>query len=96
MAGHISVPVYPTLTADIVEYILEHSEAKLLFVGKLDPVWSEMKKGVPAAMRMVAFPLASRNDHEQWNDIIASYEPQNHYDLSVNCNFIILRIPIFL
>ena len=35
MAGHITVPVYPTLTHETVAYILEHSESKLLFVGKL-------------------------------------------------------------
>ena len=28
MAGHVSVPVYPTLTADTTRYILKHSEAK--------------------------------------------------------------------
>src|SRR5512140_1291811 len=35
MAGHVSVPLYPTLAAGTVRKILEHSEAKLLFVGKL-------------------------------------------------------------
>jgi long-subunit acyl-CoA synthetase (AMP-forming) len=75
MAGHTSVPVYPTLTADVVAYILEHSEAKLLFVGKLDPIWSEMKNGVPGGMRMVAFPLAPGNDYGQWSDIVNSHEP---------------------
>ena len=75
MAGHVSVPVYPVLTKDIVAYILEHSEARLLFVGKLDPVWNEMKKGVPDGMKVVAFPLAPENDYEQWNDIIARHDP---------------------
>src|SRR5258708_5638740 len=36
MAGYTSVPLYPTLTAQSVRQILEHSEAKALFVGKLD------------------------------------------------------------
>ena len=36
MAGHVSVPLYPTLAADTIRQILEHSESKLLFVGKLD------------------------------------------------------------
>lgn len=75
MAGHVSIPVYPTLTADIVQYTLEHSESKLLFVGKLDPIWDEMKKGVPDDIRKVAFPLAPDNDHEQWDDIVAKHEP---------------------
>src|SRR5688572_20845256 len=47
MANHVSVPVYPVLNAGTVRYILEHSDAKLLFVGKLDPVWAEMRQGVP-------------------------------------------------
>ena len=47
MAGHVSVALYPTLNADTVNYILEHSEAKALFVGKLDD-WETMKPGVPA------------------------------------------------
>ena len=36
MAGHVSVPLYPTLAAGTIRQILDHSEAKLLFVGKLD------------------------------------------------------------
>jgi long-subunit acyl-CoA synthetase (AMP-forming) len=75
MAGHVSVPIYPILTAEIVKYTLEHSEAKLLFVGKLDPVWDDMKKGVPADMKTVAFPLAPENHHEQWDSIIANHSP---------------------
>ena len=38
MAGHVSVPLYPTLTSQSVRQILEHSGAQLLFVGKLDAV----------------------------------------------------------
>jgi long-chain acyl-CoA synthetase len=44
MAGHVSVPLYPTLAAGTIRQILEHSEAKLLFVGKLDG-WEGMKPG---------------------------------------------------
>ena len=45
MTGHVSVPIYPTLTAETVKYTLEHSESQLLFVGKLDTrLWNEMIK----------------------------------------------------
>ena len=47
MAGHVSVPLYPTLAAGTIRQILEHSESKLLFVGKLDG-WEAMRPGVPA------------------------------------------------
>ncbi len=75
MAGHVSIPIFPILTADIVQYTLEHSESKLLFVGKLDPIWDEMKKGVPADMPKIALPLAPDNDHDKWDDIIAENAP---------------------
>jgi len=75
MAGHVSIPIFPTLTADIVEYTLDNSDTKLLFVGKLDPIWDDMKKGVPDDMPKIAFPLAPDNDHDQWDDIIAKHDP---------------------
>ena len=75
MAGHVSVPIYPILNASTVRYILEHSDAKLLFVGKLDPVWSQMQSGVPVGVQKVAFPLAPPNDHDQWDAIVARSEP---------------------
>ncbi len=75
MAGHVSVPIFPILTADIVQYTLEHSESKLLFVGKLDPVWEEMKKGVPDDLPKIAFPLSPENDHPKWDEVITTHEP---------------------
>lgn len=75
MAGHVTVPLYPILNAATVRYILEHSESKLLFVGKLDPVWDEMKAGVPADMPRVAFPLAPPSDLPKWDDIVRRHEP---------------------
>ncbi len=74
MAGHVSVALYPTLNADTIQYILEHSESKLLFVGKLDG-WDEIKKGIPDDMPCISFPLAPPNDYETWDSIIAKTEP---------------------
>ncbi len=36
MAGHISVPIYPTINADSIAQIMTHSESKLVIIGKLD------------------------------------------------------------
>ena len=74
MAGHVSVALYPTLNADTIEYILDHSESKLLFVGKLDG-WDGIKKGIPADMPCISFPLAPPNDYESWDSITARTEP---------------------
>jgi long-chain acyl-CoA synthetase len=77
MSGHVSVPVYPTLTADTTKYILEHSEAQLLFVGKLDEgPWKEMQKGIPADLKTVSFPLSPADSAKTtWDDAIKGVEP---------------------
>ena len=36
MAGYTTVAIFPTEGADTVKYVLEHSGASMLFVGKLD------------------------------------------------------------
>lgn len=38
MAGHVSIPIYPTASKDTVAKILKHSESKAVFMGKMfDP-----------------------------------------------------------
>jgi len=74
MAGHVSVALYPTLRAETVAYILDHSESKLLFVGKLDDL-EEIRKGIPEGMPCISFPLAPPNDYESWDSIVARTEP---------------------
>jgi long-chain acyl-CoA synthetase len=74
MAGHISVALYPTLTRDLISYILEHSESKLLFVGKLDG-WDDMKPGVPADLPRIAYSLSPPTDYPVWEDLVARTEP---------------------
>ena len=74
MAGYVSVPLYPTLAAGTIRQILEHSEAKLLFIGKLDG-WDEMKPGVPAALPCIRLPLSPATDGPAWDDIIVRTQP---------------------
>ncbi|AOW12197.1 AMP-binding acetyl-CoA synthetase [Hydrogenophaga crassostreae] len=74
MAGHTTVAIFPTETADTVRYVLEHSEASLLFVGKLD-TWAQQTPGVPAGLPCVAFPLAPKTSFQTWDSIINRTEP---------------------
>jgi len=80
-AGHVTVPIYPTLTADTVEYTLTHSEAQLCFVGKLDDgPWNEMKNGIAASIPTITFPLVpssatSNPENKLWADIMESTSP---------------------
>jgi long-chain acyl-CoA synthetase len=74
MAGFVSVPLYPTLTAETVRQIMEHSEMKACFIGKLDD-WTMMKPGVPASVQCISYPLSPPNTFPTWDDIIAKTQP---------------------
>ena len=77
MAGYVSVPLYPTLAPGTIRQILEHSGARLLFVGKLDG-WEHMKPGIPQGLPCVAHPLApedARRSYPAWDDIVAKTPP---------------------
>jgi len=74
MAGCTTVAIFPTETASTVRYVLEHSEATLLFVGKLD-TWPQQKPGVPESLPCIALPLAPPTDFETWDAIVARTEP---------------------
>jgi long-chain acyl-CoA synthetase len=74
MAGHVSVALYPTLNRETVAYILEHSDAKLLFVGKLDTWEAELKHGVPEDLDCIALPLAPKTDYPSWDEVTKDVE----------------------
>jgi long-chain acyl-CoA synthetase len=74
IAGYVSVPIYPSLTAASVRQILDHSGAKLCFVGKLDD-WAGMSSGIPDGVERVVLPLGPQDAGPQWEDIIARTAP---------------------
>jgi long-chain acyl-CoA synthetase len=84
MAGHVSVPLYPNLQANTVEQILEHSEARLLLVGKLDD-WEGMKCGVPSSLPRVSFPFCLNEGCRSWEEFTAKHLPLKE-DVERNCN----------
>ncbi|MCY1279177.1 Long-chain-fatty-acid--CoA ligase FadD15 [compost metagenome] len=69
MAGHVSVPLYPNLSAESTRQVLEHSESRLVFVGKLDD-WPTMAPGVPEGVPTIALPLHPEGPFDyQWSDL---------------------------
>ena len=67
MAGHVSVPIYPTVTAATLRQILTHSESQVLFVGKLD-AFEPLQPGIPSTVRCIHFPHWAWSDCEDWNN----------------------------
>ena len=76
MSGHISVPLYPTITADTLTYVLEHSEAKVLFVGKMDN-WYAQRSGVPSDVKCISFPWWTESGYTTWDEFTKDVEPLN-------------------
>ncbi len=74
MAGHVSVPLYPTVTDATVRYVLEHSESRMIFVGKLDE-WPKQRAGVPDSVRGISCALSPETPYERWADIVARTAP---------------------
>ncbi|WP_367085393.1 AMP-binding protein [Pseudomonas sp. HOU2] len=69
MAGHVSVPLYPNLTADSVNQVLTHSESVLAFIGKLDD-WPGMSAGIPAGLPTISLPLHPPGEFDfSWDDL---------------------------
>ncbi len=76
MAGYESVPIYPNVGEETLNYVLRHSGAKLLFVGKLDD-WNFMKAGVPADVQCISFSMfgLKQDNFQYWDVLLKTNEP---------------------
>ena len=78
IAGHVSVPFFPTLTGDQIGEVLRLGDVDLLFVGKTE-VWDDMRNGVPEDMHVIRFPHYEGNSKvergDDWDEIMANTEP---------------------
>ena len=71
MAGMVSVPLYPNLTAASIRQVLEHSESRVAFIGKLDD-WPSMAAGVPEGVQCVGLPLCPEGRFDvHWSELQA-------------------------
>ncbi len=73
MAGHVTVPIYPSMKAQSIRQILEHCGAKACFLGATDER-EAAETGIPAGVVCVRFPTAHPNDWPAW-DVLAMANP---------------------
>jgi long-chain acyl-CoA synthetase len=74
MAGHVSVPIYPTLSSETIQHILKHSGSKVLFIGKLD-TFDQQRQGIPQGIKCISFTLYGEKEGESWDDLIRIHQP---------------------
>ncbi len=75
MAGYISVGLYPKQATSAITYILNHCEAKAVFVGPMIDM-DEFMGALPEGIKTIAFPYPDmpRCDHN-WDDLVRAHEP---------------------
>ncbi|TYA56031.1 AMP-binding protein [Formosa maritima] len=73
MAGHVSIPIYPTLNDASIKQILEHSETKAIIVGKLEN-FETQKSGIPK-MPMISVGMFGRYEGDLWEDLVQKHSP---------------------
>lgn len=73
LAGHVSVPIYPSAGKDTIRYVLEHSASKAIFIGKLENS-EEQIKAVPPEIITIGFPSQQVEVTKSWHSM-TQYQP---------------------
>ncbi|NLR90434.1 MULTISPECIES: AMP-binding protein [Flammeovirga] len=75
MAGCVSIPIYPTTDKDTIKLILEHSDSKAVFVGKLDD-YASQKEGVDAVdIPRIGIEMHGVNEQYGWDELVKKNQP---------------------
>jgi len=75
MSGHVTVALFPNLNVSTTEFIMGHAKPEAVFVGKTEPSWDEMKKGIPDSIPLIAMPMAPEGNGEKWDEITSKIDP---------------------
>jgi long-chain acyl-CoA synthetase len=76
MSGHVSVPIYPTLHEESIKLILDHSDSKLLFVGKLDSY--ESQKNAFGNIPVISVEKYGISGSETWESLVERNPPMQN------------------
>jgi long-chain acyl-CoA synthetase len=76
MAGHVSVPLYATLTAQSVRQILEHSGSRAILLGKLDD-YAQQQEGIPDGVAKIGVELYGIKETYSWEQLVQQNAPLN-------------------
>ena len=74
MAGHVTVPIYPSLKAQSIRQILEHCGAKACFLGATDER-EATESGIPGGVTCIRFPTAPPSDWPTWEVLVTANRP---------------------
>ena len=79
MGGYVSAPYYASLPKNQLAEVIQLSDVKLVFVGKLDS-WGDKEAAIPSTVQVIKFPhyegSARITMGEDWNELIANNPPK--------------------
>jgi long-chain acyl-CoA synthetase len=75
IAGLVSVPIYPTAGDDTIRYVLEHSGAKAIIIGRLDNP-AAVEGAVTEQVATIGMRYRSIDCRHDWDDLATRPEPR--------------------
>ncbi len=73
-AGYISAPIYYTASADTISYIIDHADAKAVFMGKLDD-FAPSEKAIREGVVKIALPYDTIDCEYSWTELVKTHDP---------------------
>jgi len=74
MTGHVSVPLYATLTAPSIKQILDHSQSKAVIIGKLDEYPSQ-QTGISNGIARIGIEMYGVQESLSWEKLVQANAP---------------------
>ena len=79
-AGGVSVPLYTTLEGEEMDPLLEHSEAKFLFIGRLD-FWKKQVKTLKSEVPRICFDSSPQQSCQNISSFVNANNGVENFDL---------------
>jgi long-chain acyl-CoA synthetase len=74
MAGHVTVPIYPSLTAASARQLFQHCDPVACFYGNLEtPTLAQ--ESIPENIHRIRFPNAADDTGLNWNAVVDATQP---------------------
>ncbi len=77
MSGASSTPIFTTMPKDSVDYVLDHSNVKVLIVGSSDN-WDLIKQDLPKHIKVISLPYTDIPEADyRWENLLIGYKPMS-------------------
>ncbi len=78
MAGYVSVPFFPSLKGEELNFLLDYGDVDLIFVGKIE-TWQDINNDIPLELPIIKFPnykgFSIVDRGEEWFEFLGKHNP---------------------